>query len=216
MPLAAHGSTLKVSGTATAVTDEPTTSLGGGVYQVTSTTRRAWEPSVAVVVADGGTPVSSTLWSFDYLYGRVTFNGYTPTGAVTVTGSYLPTYSVAEVTGFNFTFGPELLDRTSFDSGGVKQKLGGLLDGSGSVEFLSNPLDDVDTGAGGTQSLVTRHAAGTPMLLDVVFSSGLGFRAWIVLEGIEENAAAEGLVEGSAAFQLAPQRAGAVLAFKNS
>lgn len=212
MPVAANTTTLKVSGTAVPVTNEACTSLGGGVYQVTSTTRRIWDTSAAITIKDGASTVASTLWSFDYLFGRVTFSGYTPTGAVTVSGSYLPVAAVAEAKSVSLTFGPELLERTSFDSAGVKTKLGGLVDGSGSFEFLSLLTDDLDPVTVGAQSLHTRWTAGEVMVLEVKLGAYF-FRAWIILESLEEGSEVAGLVEGSANFQLAPQRAGAVLAF---
>lgn len=212
MPLKGHATTLKISGTAVAVTGEATTSLGSSRWQVTSTARRIMDPSVAVVVKDGGTPVSSALYSLDYLFGIVTFSGYTPSGAVTFDFSYLPVQTITEVRNFSFSFGGDLQDVTTYDSAGAKQKLAALIDGSGSFEFLSLRSADVDSGTGGTQSLDTYFAAATPKLLEANFG-GTYLRAWVVTEGLESSAEVAGLVVHSANFQTAPQKAGAAFGF---
>lgn len=212
MAIAGHTTRLKVSGAAVPVTAEACTSLGGGVYQVTNTARRIWDPSAAITVKDGGTPVSSALWSFDYLFGKVTFSGYTPSGAVTVDGSYLPVATVAEVKSFSASFAGDLLDRTTFDSAGSKQKQAGLRDGSGSFVMLSSPLDDIDPVTGGTQNLATVMNNGTPKLFEALFGTQY-LRQWVILEGIETTAAVDGLVESTVSYQTAPQRLGASIAF---
>lgn len=212
MALAGYATTLKVAGTAVPVVNEASTGLGGGVWQVTNTARRIWEPSAAVTVKDAAVTVAANLWSFDYLFGKVTFTGYTPSGAVTVDGSYLPTGPVAEVRSFNLSIKPNILDRTTFDSGGVKQKLSGLGDASGSFEFLSMPTADLDAGTGGDQSLVSFNAGAVFKVFELKVGTWF-FRAFIAIESIEESAQVDGLVQGTANFQTAPQRAGAAMGF---
>lgn len=212
MALAGHATRLKVSGAAVPVTGEACTSLGGGVYQVTNTARRIIDRSAAVVVKDTGTPVSATLWSFDYLFGKVTFSGYSPTGAVTVDASYLPVATIAEVKSFSLQAGGDLADRTTFDSAGVKQRQATLRDASGSFVMLSSPLDDIDPVTGGTQSLHAVLTGGTPKLLETLFGTQY-LRQWVLLEGIEIGASVDGLVESSVSYQTAPAGSGAALAF---
>lgn len=211
MALVGWSTTIKVSGAAVPLTNEATTALGGGVYQVTNTARRIWDPSAAITVKDGGSPVSSTLWSFDFLFGKVTFSGYSPSGAVTVAGSYLPVAAIAEVKQISAQFGGDLLDRTTFDSGGYKQKINGLRDVSGSLVMLSTPLDDIDPVTGGNQTLHAVFLAGTPKLIEMKFGT-MYIRAWLIFSGLEESAAYDGLVESTANFESAPQRLGAAVA----
>lgn len=207
MPVAAFSTTLKVSGAAVPVTAEACTSISGAnpnkLYQVTSTTRRIWDPTAAIVVKDGGVAVSAALYSFDFLFGNVQFNGYTQTGAITVDGSYLPVASIAEVTEFSFTAKADILDRTSYDSAGARQKVTGLLDSSGSLKILSSFLDDVDPVTGGTQSLFTVFMNKTVKVLEMKTGSYY-LRAFVLLESLNVSAQVAGLVESTASLAGAP------------
>src|SRR5574343_251248 len=187
MALAGHSTVLKVSGTAVAVTGEATTWLGSSRWQVTSTGRRIIDPATAVVVKDGVSTVSSTLYTLDRLFGIVTFVGYTPSGSITFDYSYLPVQTITEVTSFSFSFGPELQESTTYDSGGAKQRTAGLVDGSGSFEFLSLLSADLDSVTGGVQSLASFLANGTAKLLEAKFGSTY-LRAWVLPESIEQAA----------------------------
>jgi hypothetical protein len=207
MAIAGHTTRIKVSGVAVAVTAEATTSLGGGVYQVTSTSRRIWDPSAAITVKDGGVAVSAANYTFDYLFGKVTFS-VLPAGAVTVDGSYLPVATLAEVKSFNFSGAADLLDTTTFDSAGSKTKTKGLKDASGSLTMLSTPLDDIDPVTGGVQTLNDVFTGGTVKVLEALLGT-VYLRAFVVFESLEESAAVDGLVETTANFQTSPQALGA-------
>lgn len=214
MPSAGHTTRLKVSGTAAAVTAEACALVSGKIYRVTNTARRIIDPATAWVVKDNGVTVAEAdILRRDYLFGIVEFvPAYTVTGPVTGDFSYLPVATIGEVRSFSFTFGPELQDVTTYDSNGVKQKLAALVDGSGSFEFLSNPLADLDATAGGTQSLDSFLQNGTPKLLEATIG-GQFLRAWVLFESIEDQAEVAGLVVGTANFSLASQRAGAAFGF---
>jgi hypothetical protein len=212
MALAAHSTVIKASGTAVPITAEATTSLGGNVYQITTASRRVIDPSVAVVVNDGGVPIAATGYTFDYLFGKASLTA-PPGGAVTVNASYLPMYAVTEVSAFSCAWSLDLPDITSFDSGGARKRLGALKDGSGSVTMFASPLVDVDTGAGGTQSLHSWLAAGTPRLIESLFGSTYYFRAWILFESLEAGAAVADLAQFTMAYQFAAQASGAAAGF---
>lgn len=206
--------TVKASGAAVPVVAEACTGLGGGVWQVTNTARRIWDPAAAITVKDGGVAVGSGFWAFDYLFGKITFTGYAPAGAVTVDGSYLPTLAIAEVRSVQVKASRTVLDKTSFDSGGAKQKVLGLVDGGGSFEAFSTGLEDLDAGVGGTQSLWGYLTNGTPKLIEANFGSGaLYFRGWVLIEAVNEKAAVDGLVTFDASFVCAARTAGASLGF---
>lgn len=218
MALAGHQTSLKIAGAAVAVTNEACSSISGAnpnkLYQVTSSSRRIWDPDVAIVVKDGGVTVSSTLYTFDYLFGFIQFAGHTQTGAITVDGSYLPTAAIAEINSFEFQGSADLLDSTVFESGGARQKTTGLVDGSGSFNALSHPSRDYDATTGGTQSLHADLLSGTAKLLEASFGSGASIlRAWVMIENLSVGASIDGLVESSWNFQTAPKRAGASVAF---
>jgi hypothetical protein len=196
------------------MTAEPCSVVTAGtVYQITSAVRRLVDPVQAITVKDNGTTIASTLWAFNYLEGKVTFSGYTATGPVTVDAYYLPVASILEVKSFDIAVKPDLLDSTSFDSGGARAKKAGLMTCTGSFAFLSLATADLDTGTGGDQSLASFLSNGTPKLLEFKLGSSTSyFRAWVLISGVETKADVAGLVEGTANFELAPQRAGAAFA----
>lgn len=209
MPIAAHSTTVKVSGVAVAVTGEACTDLGSNVFQITTSARRIMDPSVTPVVKDGGVAVSSALYSVNYLFGKVTFTA-PPGGAVTIDYSYLPVAAIAAVKGFSVSVDNGLNEATTFDSSGARKRHKCLSDHSGSLQMLSLPIEDIDPVTGGTQTLADVFNNGTPKLLEL----GLGsyfLRSWIILGQLEVGAAVEGLVESTVSFEGAPQTLGAVL-----
>lgn len=212
MATAAWAAQVKMSGTSTAMTGEATTSLGGSQYQITSASKRIIDPTAAVVVKDGGTPVSSSLYSVDRLFGIVTFSGYSPSGAITVDASYLPTAAVGECTGVTVTVTADLSDVSVLESQ-AKKKQSTLTDWSGSLERLALPLDDLDSGTGGTQSLDGWMKAGTPRLLDVLFTTGARFRGWFLVESYEVQSSVADVVTVSVKLVGAAQGAGAAFSW---
>ena len=87
--IAAHLCRLYMTGTSTTLTDQAADEVGsaGSEFQVTNVDKQILDPSVTVVGKDGGTPAA--LDAVDHLFGTVDFSS-SPTGAVTVSGSYLP------------------------------------------------------------------------------------------------------------------------------
>jgi hypothetical protein len=214
MAIAGYASTVKVSGTPVSMTGEACTSIAYQTFQIIAAARRLVDPAQAVTVKDNGTTIASTLWSFNYITGTVVFSsGYIATGPVTIDGYYLPVAAILEVKSFNLSVKPNLLDSTSFDSGGAVAKKAGLVTCSGSFAFLSLATADLDTGTGGDQSLHAFLENATPKLLEFGLGSAASyFRAWALLSGVEEKADVNGLVEGTSNFELAPQGAGASFA----
>ena len=87
------------SGTGTTMTGEATTSLGSGVYRITNSARRAINPNAALTVLDGVTTVNPALYRVSFGAGLIIFTGgYTPAGAVTVTGQFLTLSQAAQGT----------------------------------------------------------------------------------------------------------------------
>lgn len=212
MATAAWQAQVKVSGTSTAMTGEATTSLGGGQYQVTNAAKRVIDPTAAITVKDGGSTVSSSLYSVDKLFGIVTFSGYTATGAVTIDSSYLPTAAVGECKGVTITVNADLADASVLESQ-AKKRATTLLDWSGKLDRLALPLDDLDSGTAGTQSLDSWMKAGTPRLLDVLFTTGARFRGWFVVESYEVQSSVADLVTVSVNLSGAAQGAGAAFSW---
>lgn len=98
---------IKKSGTPTTFTALPTTNLGGKVYQITDATKQVWDRTTTISVFDNAVALASpstNIISVDYLNGIVTLaSGYTPTGAITFSGKYLPMTQVAKANSFTLT-----------------------------------------------------------------------------------------------------------------
>jgi hypothetical protein len=96
------------TGTGTAMTGQATTSLGGGVYQITLAARRAINPNAALTVLDGVATVPSSRYQVAYGNGKIVFGDYTPTGAITVTGEFLTLAKAAQGTEWTMDVQPTL------------------------------------------------------------------------------------------------------------
>lgn len=200
MALAGFATTVKASGIPVAATGEATTSLGSNVFQVTATARRIIDPNAAVVVRDGGVPISAANVLIDYLFGKFTLSS-PPGGAVTADFSFLPVNTIAEVRKASLKRSRNLLDRTTFDSGGVRQRLAGLKDLEGSLEGLAFVGDDLDPGDA-TESVDSFFESGVPRLLEIrPGGSGDFFRCWFLFEDQGQDVSFDGLREASLPFK---------------
>jgi hypothetical protein len=121
------------SGTGTTMTGEAVTSLGGGVYQITNTAKRAIDPNSSITVLDGVATVPKTNYQIGFASGKITLtNGYTAAGTITVTGKYLTLAQAAQ--GFEWSLDTELVLEDSHTFGDTwKEKT--LVNRSGSVSF---------------------------------------------------------------------------------
>jgi hypothetical protein len=105
--------TLKKSGTSTAMTAEGTTLISGG-YRINTAGRRLLDRSVQVNVFDGGVNKNAFVDSVDFLNGIIYFlSTYTVTGAVTVTGNYLPLVTLGKFTSFTLTQSTSVIKDTN-------------------------------------------------------------------------------------------------------
>jgi hypothetical protein len=205
MPFIGHRCALRVSGPATAATNEATTLLSAGRYQVTNTARRVWDPAVALTIRDGGTPVAANFWTFNYLFGIVTFAGYSPSGAVTVSGSFLTLLTIAEGRSFEFAVTRDLADASVYGTA-AKIKQPTLDDVQASMEILSSPLADLDLVTGGTQSLDSFLQGAVFKLFEVSLENGAHFlRAWVGFDNVKLSAAVADLVTTMVSMQGAAQ-----------
>lgn len=107
----------KVGASSTAMTDEAMSLVSGKTYQVTASTKRILDRSVAVVVKDNTVAVvKDNIENIDYLFGRVTFtSGYTVTGPVTITNAYFTTSVIAKGRSFTLTQQAEAIQTTTFE-----------------------------------------------------------------------------------------------------
>lgn len=183
--LKANLCTVKIQGTSTAMTGEVTTDVGGThtVYQITAAAKRAIDPTdTGFAVKKNGDAVSSTLFSVDYAWGKVTFaSPLLETDVITIDGKYLPLLSVAfarvvDVEGPTWSWA----DATSFgDTADRKVKTRKKC--KVVVEHLTSPDTDLDSG-GGTTKLVTMLEAGAAVFLEVDFATAIKLRGWFYPE----------------------------------
>lgn len=192
-PLATYNATVKVTGTSTAFTGEAMALVSGKIYQTTDTTKRIWDPAVTPTIYDNAVPVAAADFTLEYLTGTVTFDpSYSPTTPITADGSYLPTHAVVLAREWEYEARAELLDVTVFAAPGVRTRLPGLLDASGSISTLDTLETDLDSG-GGEIKLRTVMSGRTAIILELgmpdgalnVFRIHIGSEDWSnVVDGI--------------------------------
>lgn len=108
---------IKKAGSTTAFTDEATTLVTGKTYKISAATKNVWDRNQAITVKDGSTNVTDEVESVDWLFGRFTFlSSYTPVGAITVSGKYLPMTQVGGANSFTLTQTASTIDTSDYES----------------------------------------------------------------------------------------------------
>jgi hypothetical protein len=115
--VAGYAAKLQQGGTPTAMTAEAAALVTGKTYQITNTAKRFIDYSSPLTVFDGGVDHTADVASVDYLNGTVTFKGtYTPTGAITLTGMYVPLVTLAKGRTFGLTQTAAEIDETVYEN----------------------------------------------------------------------------------------------------
>jgi len=197
---AAFNTVVKATGTSTTMTAEACSLVSGKTYQVTNAAKRVIDPTSALTVLDnGGAVAAANIESIDFLFGKVTFvGGYTVTGAVTVTGKYLPLHTLTYAREFELTDTNMLAEATVFADTTVKRKqtLQSLMVRLGLLERAGLVYN------GGSTSLVSVLTAGTVLVIEInVGGSGTIFRAMVIPENVSQGATVAGLLEEGVTFQ---------------
>lgn len=135
--IAGRKSVVKVMGTPTALTTEPTASAGDNLnYQIANVAKRVLDPTAAITVLVGGSPVAATTYTLDRLTGRVTF-AVALVRTVTITGTYVPTNVAARSNAYDLTMSAPSMDDTDWDTattdGGFTRKQRGMAEASGTI-----------------------------------------------------------------------------------
>lgn len=188
-------------GTSTGFTDEPMSVVSGLVYEITDATKNLFDRDVVPVISWGGTPVAgSSVASIDYLTGRVTFAS-TPTGAVTITGSYMPKVEVLGIETFNVTINKGLADSTDIkfarENAGFQTRQDLLIDSTISAEgfwVINNNFID------GLLSLDS-----PPVVVDITVDNNIAsdfIRGWYILPTSGLNVSIDGLIKETVELQL--------------
>jgi len=207
-----YNSKVYASGTTTSFTAEPTTQIGASKsYQINTSVKRILDPSVTPTIKISGSPVAAAnIASIDLYFGIVTFiSTYSPAGAPTVDGSYLPIISVADLTQYAVTGKVDMLDTSVIGGGAAKTKQAGMYDVSGSITGLDPFSTVIDSSASvGNKSFWDWFGNGTPKLLEIDPDGGgtYVFRAWVLFESISSKAATAALIDRSYSFQGAQQK----------
>ena len=197
----AYNSRLQITGTSTAITDEPTTTTGvnpSKISQITDTTKRILDPSIAVSVKDGlGAAVPVANYAVNYMFGKINHNAVVDsTGpGVRVTGQYLPLLTVANCRVVSLKQGRKPLNISVFsDTITAERYLMGLRSLNGSFEILDSPYVDLDSG-GGTVELfdILKQATDKVLAIRLGGSGGDEIRAWVKIVGLDDSAEVDDL-----------------------
>lgn len=172
-----------VGGTATAMTSEATTDVGGlhTTWQITDATKRAIDPMTAVVVTSSiGGILSSTLYSVDYINGIITYTAVEPLEVITVGGKYIPLLQVAKGRSLSLDADHEVADVAVFGDTSPRT-LATRCSMKISLDSIESPGTDLDTG-GGTRILAADLLTGVPIFIEAAPSTTLAIRGWFVPE----------------------------------
>lgn len=182
---------IKVSGTATAFTDEACTNTVANLeYQITDSAKRVWDRTATITVSVGGTPVAATTYTLNRLTGTVIF-GSASVRVVTVTGSYLPLSTAAECKEYSYALAAELLDDSVFGDT-WRTFVQGLKKISGSLGrwYIDAYFTDALT-------------AGEPVAVEFYSDSSGSFdvRCWALLNQAQIQSPIAGLIDESVSFE---------------
>lgn len=216
MANAAFSTTIKASKAASSALTGEACSGSGTAWQVTDTAKRILDPATAVVVYDNGTPVASTGYTLNYLFGTITF-GSSKTGPITLDGAYFSTVDVAEAYDFSLSFKAETPESTVFrtdSDSGYKTRTPTLKDFTGEVKTYTSLQADLDSG-GGEVKIASLLNSGTAVLIEVTFGgvSTEKFRGWALITSTDSSGNVPGLLENGFKFESAPQAVGASFGF---
>lgn len=122
---------IKQTGDPITMTDEACTLVSGKTYQITAATKRLLDYATAVVVKVGGVDHTADVLNINYMSGKVTFaSAYTVTGAVTVTGKYVPASQICAMNKFSLSQNADAVNNTDLcvaqANGGMNQFQMGL------------------------------------------------------------------------------------------
>ena len=176
---------LKMSGSAVSMTDEACTENSGTEFQITTASKRLIDPATSITVEVDASPVASSTYTIDYLQGKITFDSSQTGSTVTISGKYLPVYTVGEATGGSLSTSrgeiaySQINGRDSYVVKAGKQNVELELN---KVRLSNVPLD----GSGGSEDAIKDLIKdGTPVIAEVIIDSNSTCRAWGFLTGDE-------------------------------
>lgn len=203
------------AGASTAFTSEATTLVGGFTYQITNTAKRCWDPAVPVQVYVGGAP--ATPAAVDYLLGRVRLLS-TPSGAVTVSGSYLPLLLITTAKAFSLDLQFDVVDVTKFTATErYHAKQPTLLDASFTIDAFDTGqtiFDDGSEDGYNADTFANVITSGSLKVVEVVFVGvGKVRRLACYLSSANVKGSPSSVIEASVAGTLTRLAAGVDISF---
>lgn len=203
MAVAGYKAVIQVgNATTVSVTNEACTSLSASVYRVTSSSRRVLDPGQSVVVKDATVTVSSSLYSVEYLTGKITFSGYSPGGAITVDAYYVPMVTVAECQSYEVSVESGLAEKTPYNTDGVKTYMATLMSASVAMSGTLSPWTDY-TGEG-VAGITAYMTSSTPRVWRLQFYDGVNYlvaNIWGFHEGYKQSAPVDGITKFDTTIQ---------------
>jgi hypothetical protein len=117
---------IKKTGLALALTNEAMVLVSSQTYMVTDISKRIFDYITPIVIKVGGVDKTIEVLNIDYLYGKVTFKStFVVSGAVTVTGKYVPSSQICAMNKYSLTQQADSIDETDLciaqSNGGYRQ-----------------------------------------------------------------------------------------------
>lgn len=187
---------VKKGGSSTPFTDQAMQLVDTNTYQIVDPTKRIWDRDVVPTFEENGIAIpDSEIVSINYLFGEVTFAGPV-TDPVTVSGSYIPTISVAGANSYAINASTSLLDRTDFETartnGGYRVRVHGVKD----VNVTIRRFDDF---SGMFRDL---WQTNEPVLIEIRPGGDVEtFRGWFVVESDNATGGIEDIETEELTFQ---------------
>lgn len=177
--LAGLNTVIKISGIATTMTAEATTSTDNKSYQITDAVKQVLDIKTEPTVYDGGVETTED-YAINYLNGTVTFDTVDAgRGAITVSGKYLPMATAAYAHSMSKSESVDINDVTKFGDT-HHTKIAGLKSASGTF----NQFDVTD------DTFVDALVAGNPVVIEIRSQANAEpDRYWALLESTEIQAA---------------------------
>jgi hypothetical protein len=186
------------------MTDEACNITTGSVaFQITSSARRCIDPQSTLVLLDGGATIAwADVTSVDFQFGEIVLDAPS-SGALTVTGNFLPLTTASELITegkeFTLSLSKDLLDSTVFSpTAQFRKRKVGLGDMEATVTMFLNDTD-LDT-------LGTYKDAGSLLCLDVYTGATPYFRGFCRIGNIERSGSVDGLLEATVSFSLSAEK----------
>lgn len=181
--LAGLDTIIKISGAATTMTTEATSTSDDQNYQITNAVKRVLDRDTAPTVLDDGIETIES-YTVNYLNGTITFDEADELrGPITITGKYLPMTTAAYAHSMSKTAAADMYDVTPFQSS-HKKRLAGLLSESGTF----SQFNIIDT------TYAVALASGDPIVIeDRDTSTSEPNRTWALLNSVQVSAAIGGV-----------------------